>query len=126
MDMMAVSLLSAIDSKKHLQFACPMGGHVQVGRGIPYRAVFVRDRHELQSPGPKYAFTSWSHTQHCVQDKRERKTLAKYASLEVEVDGKTRDGVLILKTKKWMNGLTFFDGETDSRFVFAWPESLMR
>lgn len=126
MDIMAVSLLRAIDSKKYIQLARPIGGKVQTGRGIPYRAIFVRDRHELQIPGPKFAFTSWSRTQQCIEDRREWKTLATYASLEVEVDGKTQDGLPVLKTKAWLNGLSFFNGERKFPFVFAWPESLMK
>ena len=126
MDIKAVSLLRAIESKKYLQLARPIGGNVQIGRGIPYRAIFVRDRHEIQKPGPKYAFTSWSRTQQCIQDGRGWKKLATYASLEVEVDGKTRDGLPVLKTKAWLNGLSFFEGERKFSFVFAWPESLMK
>ncbi|KAF2179577.1 hypothetical protein K469DRAFT_693945 [Zopfia rhizophila CBS 207.26] len=68
MDLMAACIVNAVDTRKYLQLARPVGGSPRAGRGTPYRAVFVSDRHELQCSGPTYIFTSWTRTEEQSQD----------------------------------------------------------
>lgn len=78
----------------------------------------------MQRLGPTYIFTLWTRTNEQVRDMVECKTLAKYVSMEVSVDRVAQHGLASLRSKRWTNGLCFFDGETKSPFIFAWPESL--
>ncbi|KAF2809960.1 uncharacterized protein BDZ99DRAFT_462590 [Mytilinidion resinicola] len=124
MDMMAACIVNAIDSKKYLQLARPIGGLPKGGRGVPYRAIFTRDRDELRHSGPTYIFTSWSRTKERKQEASQYRSLAKYVSVEVSIN--TTNGLARLKNRKWANGLCFFDGEANHPFVFEWPDSLCR
>ncbi|KAF2464806.1 uncharacterized protein BDR25DRAFT_346578 [Lindgomyces ingoldianus] len=122
MDIMATSIVDAMDDGKYLQLARPVGGFPTTGRGIPYGAMFARDRSELQCPGPTYIFTSWARTKKQSEDTMQCKTLAKYVSVEVGVD--VCDKLVSLRTKKWINGLCLFRGQKKYPFIFPWPESL--
>ncbi|OCK74398.1 hypothetical protein K432DRAFT_409897 [Lepidopterella palustris CBS 459.81] len=123
MNMMAARIVNAMDTGKYLQLARPIGGFPRKGRGIPYRAVFIRDRHELQRSGSAYIFTSWTRTEEPDGDRLKCKKIAKYVSMEVSVEGTTWDEPVRLRSKGWTNGLCFFDGEMKFPFAFAWPES---
>jgi hypothetical protein len=126
MNAMASGIVDAMDTGKYLQLARPVGGSLDSGRGVPYRAILIRDHRDLQSAGPTHIFTSWSRTKKQNQGEMETKRQAKYVSIEVGVDQDTSDGTVRLKTKKWVNGLCFFDGERKFPFIFEWPESLSR
>ncbi|KAF2022451.1 hypothetical protein EK21DRAFT_119761 [Setomelanomma holmii] len=123
---MASGILDAMDTGKYLQLARPVGRLLSSGRGIPYRAILIRDRGDLQNVGPTYVFTSWSRTNKQNQDKMESKKIAKYVCIVVDVDAGLSDGTVRLKSKTWINGLCFFDGEKEFPFVFEWPDSLSR
>jgi hypothetical protein len=50
--------------------------------------------------------------------------IAKYVSVIVDVDEELGNRTVRLKSKTWINGLCFFDGEKKFPFVFKWPDSL--
>ncbi|KAF1828973.1 hypothetical protein BDW02DRAFT_651685 [Decorospora gaudefroyi] len=124
MNAMASGIVDAMDTGKYLQLACPVGGSLDSGGGVPYRAILVRDRVDLQSVGSTYVFTSWSRTNKHNEGIMETRKIAKYVSLVVDVDEGVENGISRLKTKRWINGLCFFDGEKKFPFVFEWPCSL--
>jgi hypothetical protein len=124
MNVMASSVVDAMDTGKYLQLARPVGGSLDSGRGIPYRAILVRDHDDLQSVGSTYVFTSWSRTNKHNKGIMETRKIAKYVSLVVGVDQGVGNGTVRLKIKRWINGLCFFDGEKKFPFVFEWPDSL--
>ena len=124
MNVMAACIVNAMDTGKYLQVAHPIGLSPREGRGKPYRALFVRDLHDMKRSGPTYVFTSWTPTNEQIGETMKRKTLAKYVSMEVSVDGDVTSGSTSLRMKRWTNGLCFFSGETKVPFVFAWPETL--
>lgn len=123
---MAAYIVKAIDAGRCLQLGCPVGDGPRSGRAIPYRAIFVKDGKDSRDLGSSFIFTSWDRTEEHVQDEWQRKRLAKYASLEVKLDRRTPDGMTRLRTKRWANGLCFFDREEMCEFVFPWPESLFK
>lgn len=123
MDMMAACIVDAMDTGKYLQLARSTEASSAGGRSIPYRALFIRDRQEMQQPGPTYIFTSWARTDERAGDTMKSRTIAKYMSVEVSLD-ETIHGMTCLATKQWINGLCFFGGEKKTSFVFPWPEAL--
>lgn len=125
MDVMAASVVDAMDTGKYLQVARLVRDSVGA-HDSRYRAVFVRDRNEIKRSGPTHAFTSWARTKEQIQEDVKRKTLAKYVSMEVSLNENEQRQVRILKSRGWMNGICFFGGEIKSSFVFAWPESLCK
>jgi hypothetical protein len=124
MDAMASAIVDAMDTGKYLQLARSVSGPLDLGRGVPYRAILIRDRSDLQSVGPTYVFTSWSRTNKRIEGKMESRKIAKYVSIVVDVDEGCDDRTVRLKSKAWINGLCFFDGEEKFPFVFKWPDSL--
>jgi hypothetical protein len=124
MNAMASSIVDAMDTGKHLQLAHPVGGSLGPRQGVPYRAIIVRDREDLQTKGSAYVFTSWIRTNKRREGKMESRKIAKYVSLEVGVYEDVRSGTVRLENKKWVNGLCFFEGEKKFPFVFEWPHSL--
>jgi hypothetical protein len=124
MNVMASSIVDAMDTGKYIQLARPVGNSLDSGRGVPYRALLVRDRNDLHSLGATYVFTSWSRTSRHRKGITETRKLAKYVSLVVDVGKDVESGPAMLKSNKWINGLCFFDGEEKSPFVFKWPDSL--
>ncbi|KAH8693457.1 hypothetical protein GQ44DRAFT_832700 [Phaeosphaeriaceae sp. PMI808] len=126
MNAMASGVVDAMDTRKYLQFARPVGRSPGSGRGIPYRAIFVRDRGDLQNVGSTsaYIFTSWSRTNKHNKDEMQCRKIARYVSLEVGVDEEVSNETVKLRSKKWVNGLCFFEGEKKFPFVFEWPDLL--
>jgi hypothetical protein len=124
MNAMASAIVDAMDTGKYLQVARPVGGSLDSGQGVPYRAIFIRDRDDLQVGGSKYVFTSWSRTNKSQEGRLESRRIAKYVSLEVRVHEDISKGPAKLAIKKWVNGLCFFRGEKRSLFVFKWPYAL--
>jgi hypothetical protein len=123
-NVMAACIVDGMDTGKYLQIARIVGEQPEGGQSRPCRAIFVRDLEEMQRPGPRYVFTSWTPTKARLGDEVECKILAKYVSMEVIFDKRAQHGVPSLRGKRWINGLCFFAGEKKSPFVFAWPESL--
>ncbi|OAL53542.1 hypothetical protein IQ07DRAFT_628797 [Pyrenochaeta sp. DS3sAY3a] len=126
MNAMASAIVDAMDTGKYLQLARPLGGSLNSGRGVSYRAILIRDRDDLQIAGSKYVFTSWNRTNKRLDGKMESRRIAKYVSLEVGVHKDVRDGPGRLDIKKWVNGLCFFEGEKKFPFIFDWPHSLFQ
>jgi hypothetical protein len=124
MNAMASSIVDAMDTGKYLQLAYPIGGSLDSGRGIYYRAILVRDRDDLRSAGSTYVFTSWSRTNEHIKGIMETRKIAKYVSIIVDVDEELGNRTVRLESKTWINGLCFFDGEKKFPFVFKWPDSL--
>jgi hypothetical protein len=124
MNAMANSIVDAMDAGKYLQLAYPVGESLSSGRGIPYRAILVRDRDDLRSTGSTYVFTSWNRTKKRIDGIMASRKIAKYVSIVVEVDKGLGNRTVGLKSKAWINGLCFFDGEKKVPFVFKWPDSL--
>ena len=74
-----------------------------------YRGIFIHKRCRKQKLNESYAFTAWSCAQDLVDGKPTERNVDKFVSLEVEVDRYTSDGAPRLTTKRWMNGLCFFN-----------------
>jgi hypothetical protein len=70
--------------------------------------------------------SAWSCAQGLVDGKPTERNMDKFVSLEVEVDGFTSDGAPQLTTKRWMNGLCFFNGQSQRKVVFDWPVCLRK
>jgi hypothetical protein len=124
MGAMASAIVDAMDTGKYLQLARPVSGPLDSGRGVPYRAILISDRGDLQSVGPTYVFTSWSRTNKRIKGEMESRKIAKYVSIVVDVDDGCDDRTVRLKSKAWINGLCFFDGGKKFPFVFKWPDLL--
>lgn len=118
MELMAAHVVDAMDSGKYLQVARLVEGLSAEGGTMPYRAISVREKHEMQRSGPGYIFTSWISTAENVRNSTTCKRLAKYASIEVDVGKCMEHSRRGLRTKNWANGLCFFSGERNSSFVF--------
>jgi len=123
MDLMAACIVGAMDAGKYLQLARPVRGPSK-GHNPSYRAVFIRDKCDIQRSGPGYIFTSWAPTKEAIAQSNKCKTLAKYVSLEVAIGEMNGSEFWGLRSRKWVNGLCFFDREEKSPFVFPWPEAL--
>jgi hypothetical protein len=120
---MADHIIKAMDSGKPLQLGLPVSKHLKAHRS--YRAIFVRDHHTSGDPRKSFLFTSWSCTRKDSRDGWVTRFPARYVSLEVKSDGRAESGYEALRTKRWVNGLCFFDGERACDFLFPWPRSLM-
>ena len=105
-DLMAELVVEAIRTRKTIHLGCLVGQN-------PYRGIFVTDD-ALETP--LYAFTAWSRAE--IQAER---LLDKIVSLEVDVED--LEGSPRLKTKRWINGLCFFDGDPAHDVVFSYPKS---
>ena len=117
-DVMAAHVTKAIKRGQHIRLGCL---HTK-GYSL-YRAIFVCDGNNWP-PHKSLVYTSWDRTENRSYAGKRKHSLAKYASLGVELDGETGTGVPRLRTTKWVNGLCFFDREKMSEYVFPWPESL--
>ena len=112
----------------HIVNAIITGRCIRLGRlysqsYTPYRAAFVCD--ELSAAGTDcLIFTSWNRTKEKAKEGRYQRSLAKFASLEVELDGKRPDGIPRLRIRQWINGLCFFRRESMFEVCFPWPGSL--
>ena len=104
-DLMAEVVVEAIRERRTIHLGCLVGRN-------PYRGIFVTDA-ALEIPS--HAFTAWSRAGSGV------KALDKIVSLGVDVED--LEGSLRLKTKRWINGLCFFDGDPAYEVVFSYPKS---
>lgn len=73
---------------------------------------------------PAFAFTAWSGRSEDDDRNIEESQIDKYVSLEVEVDEERANGIPILQTKRWLNGLCFFSRAAETDVTFAWPPGL--
>ncbi|KAL1648442.1 hypothetical protein SLS58_002197 [Diplodia intermedia] len=73
---------------------------------------------------PAFAFTAWSGRSEDDDRNIEESQIDKYVSLEVEVDEERANGMPVLRTNRWMNGLCFFGREAEMDVTFAWPPGL--
>lgn len=108
---MAACIVNSMDDGRYLQVVYPIRSSSDEERGVPYRALFVRELEDVQRLGPKYVFTSWTRTFEKDENMMQTKNLAKYVCIEVDVEMHATHGRPILRTKKWTNGLCFFSGE---------------
>ena len=118
-DLMAEKVVEAIRNRQTIHLACLEGSN-------PYRGIFVTDA--ALGP-PSHAFTAWSAAgsgRKSTDSIRAKMLLDRIVSLEVEVDmtNNTLEGLPRLKTKRWINGLCFFDGDPAHDVVFDYPMSL--
>lgn len=123
LNIMADHIVKAMDAGKPLQLGLPVLSHPKAYNS--YRAIFVRNHHECEDPRKSFIFTSWSCTRKGSSDGGVTRFPAKYVSLEVKRDGYAASGQEALRTKRWTNGLCFFDGEKTRDFLFPWPRSLI-
>ncbi|KAI5861864.1 hypothetical protein GGS23DRAFT_575291 [Durotheca rogersii] len=101
--------------------------HPADGIGDNPRAIFIdSDRSDWDDdddgePAPSYAFTSMWFARGDQLD-----SLNKHVSLEVEADWPVAEGRLPrLYTKRWLNGICFFQGCPLRPVVFPWPSALL-
>ncbi|KAF2875764.1 hypothetical protein BDV95DRAFT_280970 [Massariosphaeria phaeospora] len=120
---MADHIVKAMDAGKPLQLGLPILKHPKSYSS--YRAIFVRDYYSSGDPRKSFLFTSWSRARKDSSDGQVTRFPAKYVSLEVSRDGRAECGYEALRTKRWVNGLCFFDGERAKDFLFPWPRSLI-
>ena len=73
---------------------------------------------------PAFAFTAWSGRSEDDDRNIEESQIDKYVSLEVEVDEERANGIPMLRTKRWLNGLCFFSRAAEMDVTFAWPPGL--
>jgi len=91
-----------------------------------YRGIFIHKQYRKQKLNESHAFTAWSCAQGLVDGKPTERNMDKFVSLEVEVDGFTSDGAPRLTTKRWMNGLCFFNRQSQRKVIFDWPDCLRK
>ncbi|KAF2647463.1 hypothetical protein K491DRAFT_309033 [Lophiostoma macrostomum CBS 122681] len=120
---MADYIVTAMDAGKLLQLGLPVLKHPNAYWS--YRAIFVRDYVISGDPRKSFLFTSWSCARKDSSDGWVTRFPAKYVSLEVKRDGRTESGYEALRTRRWVNGLCFFDGESACNFLFLWLRLLM-
>ena len=114
MDLMAELVVEAIRTRKTIHLGCLVGHN-------PYRGIFVTDD-ALETP--LYVFTAWSWAGSggkTLDEIQAERLLDKIVSLEVDVED--LEGSPRLKTKRWINGLCFFDGDPAHDVVFSYPKS---
>ncbi|OJD31714.1 heterokaryon incompatibility [Diplodia corticola] len=73
---------------------------------------------------PAVAFTAWSGRSQDDDRNIEESQIDKYVSLAVEVDEERANGIPVLRTNRWLNGLCFFSREAEMDVTFAWPPGL--
>ena len=115
-DLMAERIVEAIRQRMTIHLGCLVGRN-------PYRGIFVTDP-ALETP--PYVFTAWSRagsggkTSDKIQAER---FLDKLVSLAVDATDLGK-ALPRLKTRTWINGLCFFEGEPPRDVIFTYPKSL--
>jgi hypothetical protein len=115
-DLMAKELVRAITEGKTIQLGCLLGQN-------PYRGIFICESSAEECPKESYVFSAWKPRKRSNDKFGERRN-EKYVSLEVNLVESTLLGLPHLETKRWINGLCFFDGSPPRDVVFSWPVSL--
>ncbi|KIX96810.1 uncharacterized protein Z520_07530 [Fonsecaea multimorphosa CBS 102226] len=80
-----------------------------------YTGIFVHDANRAGMAGEHIFTASWD---------GKHEEIDKHVSLEVDVPGRNRSGVLTLEAKRWINGLVFFQGHPRRSVIFPWHPSL--
>ncbi|KAJ9664587.1 hypothetical protein H2201_005099 [Coniosporium apollinis] len=115
-DWMTGELVQAMGLKgKILRLACLVDG-LPTKAYSPYSGIFVCDTGEDGTA--KYTFTASCPAAGILGD------IDKHVSLEVDLRGSTKEDFPRLFTKRWVNGLYFFEGCPRRKVVFPWPASL--
>jgi hypothetical protein len=95
----------------------------------PYRELLTsqisEEPSELVLSNASYVFTAWRPGRH-IETRSGARNMDKYVSIEVDLDGLTESGLLRLRTKRWINGLCFFNGCPRLDVVFPWPAWLTK
>ena len=115
-DLMAERIVEAIRQRMAIHLGCLVGRN-------PYRGIFVIDP-ALETPS--YVFTAWSGagTRGKTSDKiQEARFLDRLVSLAVDATDLGED-LPRLKTRRWINGLCFSEGDPPRDVVFTYPKSL--
>ena len=118
-DFMAEKIVQAMGKGRPIYLGCLSGSN-------SYRGIFIHKQYRKQKLNESYAFTAWSCAQDPVDGKPTERNMDKFVSLEVEVDGYTLDEAPRLTTKRWMNGLCFFNRQSQREVVFDWPACLRK
>lgn len=125
-DLMAEEVVTAIDECKSLRLGCLA---LPCGRSTSYSSIFIsNDEEDGWVVGKKaYVFTA-SCPEGDGSDSRVSEDLDKHVSLEVEcrnIRKRSLSGQLPqLYTKRWVNGLCFFNGCSREKVLFPYPKSL--
>lgn len=95
----------------------------------PHRDLLTRETSEEASEEvlseASFVFTAWKPGGH-IETRSGVRNADKYVSIEVDLDGSTEDGLLRLRTKRWINGLCFFNGSPRFNVMFPWPAWLTK
>ena len=115
-DLMAETIVEAIRQRMTIHLGCLVGRN-------SYRGIFVTDP---ATKTPPYVFTAWSRAGSGgkISDRMQtERFLDHFVSLAVDA---TDVGKALprLKTRTWINGLCFFEGEPLRDVVFTYPKSL--
>jgi hypothetical protein len=128
-DLMAEQIVAAIDEGKPLR----LGFLAQSGRGRrSCGGIFVSERSEdgdeWEEDVPAYVFTA-SHPEKIDPDSPVSEDLDRHVSLDVDCQDLTTSFSTgqqpRLYTKRWVNGLLFFDGCPRDDVLFPYPASLV-
>ena len=120
-DLMAEEVIQAIEDGKGLRLACLVPiDHKQQSKSKsgPYRGIFVSDAGGESEGVPSYVFTA-----SCSASKNSGE-IDKHVSLEVDLQGSASENRPRLITRRWINGLCFFNGCPQRKVVFPWPASM--
>ncbi|KAI8961838.1 heterokaryon incompatibility protein-domain-containing protein [Daldinia sp. FL1419] len=121
---MANEIKDALEEGKALRLGCLIDPRYGA-EDSPYSAVFVGDSHDdwEDETEDTYAFTSYQFYKQDMPGYVE-----KHVSLEVDVEWPARDGPEgrpRLYTKRWLNGLCFFEGARTEHVLFPWHPALL-
>jgi hypothetical protein len=122
-DLMAEEVIQAIRDGKDLRLACLVQiNPKQQSKNVPspYRGIFVGETSGEWEGVPSYVFTA-----SCPASENSSE-IDKHVSLEVDWQGSASNNQPRLITKRWINGLCFFDGCSRQKVVFPWPASMAK
>jgi hypothetical protein len=122
-DLMAEEVIQAMRDGKRLRLACLVPiNHKQQSKNVhsPYRGIFVSEAGGEWEGVPSYVFTA-----SCPASENPSE-IDKHVSLEVDWRGSASENRPRLITKRWINGLCFFDGCPRRKVVFPWPASMAK
>lgn len=114
-DAMAEEIVKAIKEGKVLRLGCLLGDN-------SYRGIFIAERGQEQQPSPSYVFTAWKPAQVRPDNVSRKYNIERFVSLEVDMVENSQ-GLPQLRTKRWLNGLCFFE-KSDQRDVIFLGHSI--
>ena len=112
-DAMAEQVVEAIRQGRPLYLGCPLGSQ-------SYRGIFIGEHRQDELPKASYVFTAYNLAGQSSGNVFSARSIDKIVSLDVDVVG-YRQGLPRLRTKKWINGLCFFEQSSVRKVVFPWP-----